>query len=217
MERRRFLGLAALSGAASVLPHWQAKAATSVREFRILRDGSDIGRHRLQATREGEEFSIAIDIEIRVRILGITAYRYELQNRERWTGQRLLGLVSTTNDDGTDNFVRVRRVEGGLEVDGSGHSGLVPASAVASSYYVTDFMDRRPWLSSQSGEPLTVETVRSARGDGARWDVSGEVNTALFYNASGEWIGCEFDAGGEPAEYELIEDTGPIAPLWAGA
>ncbi|MEM8991749.1 MAG: DUF6134 family protein [Pseudomonadota bacterium] len=216
MNRRHFLAVTA--GTAAVGMHRLASAqdGAAFREFRILRDGSDIGRHRLEAQRTGDVFTMAVDIDIRVRFLGITAYRYELTNREVWRDQRLESIDSRTNDDGTDDFVKIMRVEDGLEVDGSGHSGLVPSEAVTTTYYTTAFMQRRPWVSSQTGEPLSLQTAQDQADGLTRWTVTGELETRLYYDERGEWVTCKFDASGEPAEYEVIDESGEIARLWAG-
>ncbi|MGF1447751.1 MAG: DUF6134 family protein [Pikeienuella sp.] len=195
-----------------------AGAATEVRRtFKILRNGSDIGRHSLVARTTGEGFEIVIDIEIVVRVLGIAAYRYELSNTEVWAGGRLLRLDSRTNDDGDPFAVSVRGDGTSLAIEGTGHNGLVPSDAVTTSYYVPDFMQRRPWISTQSGKPLAVNAQPQGQGPRRVYQVTGDIKTRLSYDARGEWIGSEFDAGGEPARYEVIEDTGLIAPLWRAA
>lgn len=211
MKRRLLLA----AGAAGLFVPWgTALAQTSARrEFRILRNGSDIGRHSLSARSVDGRFEIDIDIEIVVRILGIAAYRYELTNREVWAGGRIVSVDSQTNDDGDAAFARIRAAGDVIEIDGSGYSGTAPADAATTSYYVTDFLERRPWLSTQTGKPLEIITS----GAPPRVTVSGELPTTLLYDARGEWMGSIFDAGGEPASYELISDSGPIAPLWRSA
>lgn len=187
---------------------------TARRVFRILRNGDDIGTHTLDARLIDGAFEIDILIDIKVRVLGFTAYRYELQNREVWRGGELQSLDSTTNDDGSEDRARIRREDGGLVISGSGFDGRLDGSVATTSYYTTAFHDRRPWVSSQSGKPLDVTVSRVAQSP-LKVDVSGELETHLIYDERGEWIGCEFDAGGEPGSYEVVENVGGIAALWA--
>lgn len=210
LDRRCFLAGAAAAG--FVRP--ALADGPAVRRFRILRGGDDIGRHALNARLTDRGFEIDIDIDIRVRVFGITAYRYELTNREVWSGGRLVSLSSTTNDDGDRAEVRLTRSGDRLEIDGSAYSGTVGADAATTSYFTPAFLERRPWLSTQSGKPLTVETA--SRG-GGRWQVTGDLTTTLIYDDRGEWMGSEFDAEGERASYEVIEDSGRIAALWEQA
>lgn len=214
MNRRSFIGAAAGTIGAVLLPAPGLAAEPARRVFRILRGTSDIGRHTLDARLTPEGFEIAIGIDIAVRFLGITAYRYALENRELWRGGLLIRADSTANDDGEAHRARMRGGLAGIEVDGSGFSGLVAAEAVTTSYYVPEFLERRPWLSTQSGKPLEISARRAQSG---RWRIAGELETTLVYDARGEWMGSEFDAGGEPARYELVEQSGEIAPLWQAA
>ena len=100
MKRRAFLaGCAATGFYAPALA-----AAKASRRFTVLRDGEPMGEHVLDAVQAGDGFEIAIDISLKVKVLGITAYRYEMTNREIWKGGRLVSLNSKVNDDGTEDF-----------------------------------------------------------------------------------------------------------------
>jgi hypothetical protein len=215
MKRRDLLIAGGVFAIAPVLGPGIARAdGTAMREFRILRGGSDIGRHRLAARRTGERFEIDIDIDIAVTFLGITAYRYELSNREVWDERRILRVASQVNDDGDRSHSKIERAGAALEVDGSGFSGEAPLEAVTTSYYARPFIERQPWISTQSGKVLDISIARE--GEGAV-QVRGELETELVYDDAGEWVGCRFDAQGEPGTYEVVESSGAILPLWTSA
>ena len=206
---------AILAGAAAfaALPATAASGERARRVFSVWRDGSDIGRHSLEARLTGRGFEIEIEIDIAVTLLGFTAYRYELSNREVWAGRRILSVDSRGNDDGERTRCRIARAGGGLEIDGSGHSGAAPLDAVTTSYYAPAFLERRPWISTQSGRPLTVSI--DARGDG-QWTVSGDLEKVITYR-DGEWSASAFTTEGERITYQTMEATGAIAPLWRQA
>ncbi|MEM1345105.1 MAG: DUF6134 family protein [Pseudomonadota bacterium] len=210
LRRRSFL-LAAASAAA--LPATPALAETASREFLIRRDGSDIGRHSLTAQLGPDGFQIEIVIDIVVRVLGIPAYRYELENREVWQGGRLVRLDSRVNDDGDEAFARVRAEGDTLAIEGSDGTASAPLDSATTSYFSAALMTRRPWISTQSGRVLDVSVKEAAPG---RFRTSGDLETTLIYDGD-EWVGCEFDAGGELASYETLSSSGTIAGLWASA
>ena len=220
MERRGFLRSAAMAGlvlGAGTAGRARADGGSGEarRVFRILRAGRDIGRHSLTARRTADRFEIDIDIDIVVRVLGIAAYRYEMAVSERWAAGALVSLESRTNDDGDDDFARIRRAGGVLEIEGSAFEGTQPGDGVATTYYAQAFLDRRPWISSQTGKPVGI-APRPAGGPGA-FAMGGDLGNVLIYDGAGEWTGCRFDAGGEEARYEVVEDTGPVAALWRAA
>jgi len=213
LTRRGVLaGLATLPVAALPASAW-AQTQSGARTFRVLRDGSDIGRHHLEARLTSTGFEIDINIDLRVSLLGFTAYRYTLENREIWEGRQILSVDSQGNDDGDRFRVGIRRAEAGLEVDGSGYSGSEPLEAVTTSYFAPAFLDRRPWISTQSGRPLDI---RVGPREGAEVAVRGDLETVLRYSG-GEWTGSEFTARGSRITYQTIESTGAIAPLWERA
>ncbi|MEM9737178.1 MAG: DUF6134 family protein [Pseudomonadota bacterium] len=211
MKRRDFL---LATGAACAAPSLSLATERAFRKFRILRDGDDIGTHELSATLEGGIFQVDIRVEIAVKFLGFTAYRYNLINRERWQDGTILSVDSRVDDDGADEFCRIERAGDELSVTGSRFTGMLPATAVTTSYYTPAFLERRPWISTQSGDALEVQIASAGPG---RWQASGELETQLIYDDRGEWVGSIFDAGGETATYEVVTDTGLIAALWAAA
>lgn len=210
MHRRAFLAASAAALAAPAVA-----AAGASRAFRIVRGGDAIGVHTLDAVETGGRFEIAIDIAIAVKILGITAYRYALENREIWQDGHLVSVRSRVDDDGSAAFATVARTGDALTVEGSGYAGPAPIAAVTTSYYAPAFLTRAPWLSTQSGKPLDVVIAPDGRDGWHR--VTGELETTLGYDARGEWTGCEFDAGGTPAFYEVTRQRGEIGALWRSA
>ena len=105
LHRRAFIA----SGAAALAaPAITFAATNAARRFRVLRDGSDIGVHTISVSRDGADVQVAIDIELKVKILGITAYRYEMSNRETWRDGMLISMVSQSNDDGDEEHERHR-------------------------------------------------------------------------------------------------------------
>ena len=95
MDRRLFM-----LGTGSLLATPALAAARASREFRIFRDGDDIGTHALDAVLGADGMEVRITIRIAVKVLGLTAYRYEMDNREIWKAGRLISLDSQVNDDG---------------------------------------------------------------------------------------------------------------------
>ncbi|MEM9045912.1 MAG: DUF6134 family protein [Pseudomonadota bacterium] len=212
MDRRQFLAGASALACGFAVPQIGQATERAFRKFTVLRDGKDIGTHELSATLNGDRFEIDIMIDLRVRFLGVTAYRYELLNREVWKDGQILSVNSRVNDDGTKEFCKVENSGDELTVSGSRFSGVLPLDGVTTSYYSPAFLERQPWISTQSGDP---QKIQIASAGGGVWNVTGDLDTQLIYDDRGEWMGSNFDAGGEPGTYELVSETGQIGALWA--
>jgi hypothetical protein len=227
LQRRTVLaGLAAT--AMAPLAGGKALAQSARREFNVLRGGSEIGRHIVSMRRDGAELHVEIEVELVVRILGIAAFRYEMTNRETWRNGRLVAGDSVVNDDGRRKRVVSRREGGVLMVESPDFTGQAPDDVATTTYFTPDFLGRTPWLSTDSGELMSVRTTRvgaasvdtgSGRVDVTRWRASdgGAFDVMLDYDDRGEWLSVGFDARGEPLVY-VPRDTGPaFGPIWRGA
>lgn len=168
------------------------------------RAGSEIGFHTLSAVERGDLLEMSIRIEIAVRVLGIRVYVYEHENREQWRGGRLVALDSRTNDDGAQDFARVRLDGDKLRIEGSSYQGEAPAEAAPTTYWNYRNFAKRPWFSSQSGAILDVNLAESRESDGVVWRVSGDFETTLIYDEAQEWRGCRFPARGEEVVYRQV-------------
>lgn len=211
--------------AATMVPGVPFAAANGLsRRYRVLRGGDDIGSQSVTVRRDGGHIEVDVTVEIRVRILGITAYRYEMANTEVWDDGRLMRMDARTDDDGTRDFARARREGGRLLVEGSGFSGEAPEDAATTTYWTPDFLGRRTWISTQTGRLLSVSATRRGTVDLAlpsgkvaaeKWQVTGDLDLELFY-AGGEWVGNRFAAKGETAEILAETASGPrLTPLFA--
>lgn len=222
ISRRAFLHTG--TAAAAVLAAAPASAAEEARRrFRIIRDGSDIGEHLTIVRRAGDEVQVEVAVDIRVKLLGITAYRYEMESKEVWKAGRLVSLDSRTDDDGDKETARVR-AEGDRLISEGTWNGEAPGRSATTTYWAPEFRGRPTWISTQTGKPLGVTVARagtesipglSGSLDCTRWKAAGDLELELYYDARDEWMGNAFDAGGVRARFEAVDETGPLAPLWA--
>ena len=216
-DRRSFIAGGAASLAAPIL----LRASTNgTRIFRVVRDGSDIGQHTLFVSRSGADVQVAIDIELKVKILGITAYRYEMTNREVWRDGMLISMDSKSNDDGAPAYSRCRAAGGEIEVDGSVWSGVVAGDSASTTYWTKAFMKRPLWISTADGDPLKVSAAPAGAGEiggiaTEKFKISGDMDIDLHYRGD-EWVSVRFDAGGEDAFYVPVDMNQTMASVWAG-
>ncbi|MEM6742268.1 MAG: DUF6134 family protein [Pseudomonadota bacterium] len=228
MTRRRALGTGIAAAAAAGLTPMSslASAGSASRRFEVLRGGDPIGEHVTTVTSLGDsQVQVGVTVELAVKILGITAYRYEMQVEERWTDGRLDRLISETNDDGTAERADVRR-ENDVLISSGTWTGQIAGPAATTTYWSPEFLDRPTWISTQSGEPLSVALTRQGeeeieglgrRFTAQRWRATGDLPVTLFFDDRNEWMGNAFDAGGTEARFRATSETGPLAPLWTAA
>lgn len=180
--------------------------------FDVLRNGSPIGTHTLSFRREGDVTQVDVAIDLALRILGITVYRYTHRNTERWQGDRLLSLASTTDRNGTPFQVRARRNGSAIEVESSEAGKYsAPPDLVTTSYWHPGFIRSRK-LDTQGGKMLEVkiadrgeETIKALGADviARRWTIEGDLKLDIWYDRTGAWSKLRF-AGEDGSTIEYV-------------
>src|SRR5207302_9165825 len=75
--------------------------------YAIVRKGEQIGTNAVELRRNGQEIVVNISTKVEVKVMFITAYRYEQSSSERWVDGRLVSLTSTTDDNGTPHKLSI--------------------------------------------------------------------------------------------------------------
>jgi hypothetical protein len=108
-------------------------AAAVHRVFDIMREGSQIGTNTFDIARSGDATSVKIVTHVLVKVMYVTAYRYDHSETASYKGNQLVSFTATTNDNGTNHEITAEQKDGKviLTVDGETREaakGIVPAS-----------------------------------------------------------------------------------------
>jgi len=171
--------------------------------FEVFRRGSAIGTHRIDVSRDGDATVVRIAIELRIRAVGITLYRYTHRNRETWRNGRLATIDTETDDNGERLTVSGRATADGFVVKTRGGERTVPANVVPSSYWNAGLTRKAThMLDTQDGDlvPVTVaprgpDRVETGAGtvDARRYKLEGPVAVDLWYEPDGHLASLAFD------------------------
>ena len=116
-----------------------AVAETEVREFEITIDGSVRGSYRMTIHRHDDgTVSMTGQASVLVKKLGITLYRYNYSGTEWWQDgkeSQLIGLKSSSDDNGSRFEVQVARHPNGLQVTVNGQKGVVRGDVWTTTYW----------------------------------------------------------------------------------
>lgn len=213
--RRSLLAGLALPPLLSALPVAWAEPLPTL-EFDILRKDSTIGVHRVTTEPGAEGLQVDIETDIRVRVLGITAYRYRHRAREDWhrseAGLRLVRLSTRTDDDGERFSVEGRAEDGVFRVEGSKGVQEAPAEIVPGSYWTPLVLQRDELIGTKRGEivPIRVEArgreaIESAgeRVEAARYFIPGDPAVNLWFDDAQRVRRLAFETRGEFIDYRL--------------
>jgi Domain of unknown function (DUF6134) len=182
--------------------------------FRALRHGSPIGEHRITFRPDGDRLAVDTHIDIAVKVLLLTAFRFKHEAEELWHAGRLVSVKSTTDDNGTLLRVTGNAVEDGFRIVGedgpflaAGH--LLTSNALWDSRIVRE--DRL--IDVQHGgeiglvtKPLGDEQVDTPQGPvraSRHQMITPYYAGSVFHDSDGRWVKALLELKGETIEYAL--------------
>ncbi len=184
--RRRALPLLALPA----LPRpASAEAPAAEYRFRVVREGSQIGTHRVSFSTAGNETTARTDVEIAVRLAGFTVFRLTHRFSETWVGDRLRLAVSRYERNGRATEMEARAEGNAILVRGPEGAQRLPADAAPLTWWNPGRFNR-PLFDNSTGKPLRVQWSRAPLpGGGVRWTATGDTESEGTYAADGTWLG----------------------------
>jgi hypothetical protein len=183
--------------------------------FRLVRHGSDIGRHTLSFERHGDELTVHTAVDALVTLLAIPIVRYRHRVVEIWRGDTLTSLSGETDKNGQHEWVNARHDGESLVVLGSKTERyVVPAQVGAATYWNKHVLDG-PMISLEDGVLLRPkvqvhhdETVPLASGatiPADHYSLSGPFSVDLWYDQTATWASLALTAAdGSTVHYERL-------------
>lgn len=144
---------------AILLPVAAAPASAETLRYAITRNGDQIGSHTVEITRTGPETAVTIDTELVVKVLFITAYRFQHMDSERWTNGHLIALKLTTDNNGTRHKVSVVMKPTGLEIEADGKTSPLDRNIATGSLWNSDILKHTQMLDTQEGQVLPLMVI----------------------------------------------------------
>lgn len=185
---------------------WAAAAAAAVPasgrlDFSVIRENSEIGRHSIVFQQAPDGLVVDIRTDVAVKVLFVTAYRFEHEGRELWRDGQLVRLTSRTNDDGTAHDLDVRQNGSGLDVIGDGEmshtdAGIVPASlwneGILQGGTILNTLDGRQMTISVSDAGMETVTVGGRPVQARHYVIEGDLQRELWFDENDVLVQVRF-------------------------
>jgi len=157
--------------------------------FRVMREGSQIGTHRVAFAQAGDELTARTDVDIAVKLAGFTVFRLTHRFSETWAGDRLRSAVSRLDRKGRASEMEARAEGNAITVRGTEGPQRLPADAAPLTWWEPGRFGR-PLFNNTSGKLLRLQLARAALpGGGVRWTAAGDEEGEGTYAADGTWLG----------------------------
>jgi hypothetical protein len=182
--------------------------------FTVTRNGEPIGSQVYRFDRQGHRVTVDIRTDIDFRFLSLPIYRFRHESREIWEDDRLIRMVSNTDDNGDPVTLEVQAEGMVLKVGGKDGQMDVDSRAVPASLWNLVVVKRERLLDTVKGTVLATKvaflgqealTIRDRRVQTRRYRLSGDYSRELWYDSrDGSLVRVQFKApDGSEVEYVL--------------
>jgi hypothetical protein len=207
------IGLFVLAFAVPV-PAQEHTGAVANWDFDVYLDDKKVGKHLFSVSEAGGMKQVKSEARFKVRILFITAYRYQHSAAESWADNCLVQIDASTNSNGKRIQISGEQTGSGFVVETGDSPTELPECVMTFAYWNPEFLDQPRLLNPQTGEYVDVrvekigDEILQVRGQpvaARRFKLtSREVDLTLWYSSDDEWLALESVAeGGRIIRYEL--------------
>ncbi len=203
---------------AMVLVLWtvEAAAAPEAGETRVYdihhEDHGLVGHHKVSFEKDGADLVVAVENQIKVKVLFITAYRFEAMRRERWHDGKMVAYESQTHDDGTEITVSARAEGDKLIIEGPNGTAQAPLGTFPTHPWNKGILESGLLMATKTGELLEVEIAsvgaETLELDGrsvaaTRYEMTGDLERELWFDEEGNWVQLRFEKDGSQITFTL--------------
>jgi hypothetical protein len=167
-----------------------ARAAPPDILFRVVREGAQVGTHRVRFREEAGVLEAVSEVRVQVRLVGITVYRYSHDVTEAWRGERLVALSSRLDRNGTARACEARADAAGLMLRGSsGEARLPPEAAPLTWWRAATLRPGVPLFDPREGIAVQPRLETAQQGGNTRIRLIGGEGAEILYDRAGNWVG----------------------------
>lgn len=198
--------VAPVAVAIAMLAAVAAPAAAETWDFEVRLDDKPIGTHRFVVDGGADAREVQSTARFDVKLLGITVYRYRHEARERWRGDCLDEIRSSTDDDGKVVGVDLRAGDA---------KGPIAGCVMSYAYWNPALVRQTRLLNPQTGRvddarferlPDATLRVNGREVPAIRWHLSAQPSddasakqdlTLWLSREDGRWIGLDARVKGD--------------------
>ncbi len=151
--------LAALIGTFVFSASALAEPNVEMLKFAITRNGDQIGTQTTEVRRTGTETVVSMATRLVVKVMFITAYRFEQTETERWVNGRFVSMTASTDDNGTLHKVKAEARSGAVTVDADGKVAQMDANAIPASLWNASLVKRTTAFNPQDGSLMKLTVI----------------------------------------------------------
>jgi hypothetical protein len=172
-------------------------------EFDVHRNGKTIGEHITTFDVGTDGMRVDSKMQLGITVFYIPVYRFTYESRSHWCGERLRELDAEVSDNGEISKTAVAMAGDALKIERNGIVVEGPADLIPTDHWNPRVLARSAVLNTITGRlnAVTIERcsagsdlIESAAPRGQCYEYAGDLQTRVWYDPAGRWVGLEFKA-----------------------
>ena len=120
-------------------------------EFDLYRNNELIGQHIYLFDRNGQNLTVHNKINFKIKVFGVTVYRYFSEGHEKYVNGKFEGFSATTNQNKKKKFSKIYKKENKFFIEGSSYKGEAPEDFIIGSWWNHSIIKYGVQISTGSG------------------------------------------------------------------
>ena len=148
-------------------------------EFDLYRNNELIGQHIYLFDRNGQNLVVYNKINFKIKVFGVTVYRYSSEGREKYINGRFDSFTATTNHNKKEKFCKIYKKENKFFIEGSSYKGNAPEDFIVGTWWNHEIVKFETQISAGSGR-IIEQTVRFIGKETI--EINNKTYTAIKFN-----------------------------------
>lgn len=181
-------------------------AATAANHYDVYVGGKNIGSHTIEFEKYGPEIHVTSKTFMEVKVLFVSAFKYEYVSKERWCGPVLLDVKSVTNSNGKDLKSYAVFSNGGYKVtasvNGAERETTLEPPLIPSNHWNITNLKASALFDTIKAYAFDIDVTQPGKPadsvfDGHLYKVAGDYEYSTFYDDNDHWQGMSFYRSGK--------------------
>ena len=127
-------------------------------EFDLYRNNELIGQHIYLFERNGRNLSVHNKINFKIKVFGVTVYRYSSEGHEKYINEKFESFSATTDHNNKKKFCKIYKKENEFFIEGSSYKGKAPEDFIFGTWWNHSIIKYAVQISTGSGR-IIEQTV----------------------------------------------------------
>ena len=149
-------------------------------EFGLYRNNQLVGQHIYLFNRNGQSLTVKNKINFKIKIFGVTLYRYSSEGQEKYIDGKFDSFSATTNHNKKEKFCKIyKKKENKFFIEGSSYKGNAPEDFIIGTWWNHEIIKFGAQISAGSGR-IIEQTVKFIGKETI--EINNVIHTALKFN-----------------------------------